>query len=133
MYVCLKSMCFIMENETYTLEHELENSTQITEHRRKRDPYRGIGMLNYNKAKKTLPLSRNRQVYFSCMFEKRQKKRVLSMCLRLAPARTSRRHGFLSLLLLEDYINTSTYLLWPVRHTYTFGAQTYIHTYMFEA
>ena len=66
-------------------------------------------MLNYNKSKKTLPLSRNRQVYFSCMFEKRQKTRVLSMFLRLTTAQGSRTQGFLSLLLLEDYINTSTH------------------------
>ena len=67
-------------------------------------------MLNYNKAKKTLPLSRNRQVYFSCMFEKRKTKRVLSMLLHLALTQRSRRQGFeglQSLLLLEDYINTS--------------------------
>ena len=60
-------------------------------------------MLNYNKAKKTLPLSRNRQVYFSCMFES-----VIGVSLlRLTPAQSSRSQGFLSLLLLEDYINTS--------------------------
>ena len=63
----LKHVCMfenplpVMENETYTLERELENSTSITENWRKRNPYRGIVMLNYNKSKKTLPLSRNRR------------------------------------------------------------------------
>ena len=41
------------------------------------------------------------------MFEKDQKSRVFLMFLRLYLAQTSQPHGFLSLLLLEDYINTS--------------------------
>ena len=73
-YVCMfENPLHVMENETYTLEHELENSTSMTENRRKRDPYRGNVMLDINESKKTLSLSRIRRVYFGVCLNKVQK------------------------------------------------------------
>ena len=66
------------------------------------------------------------------MFEQSPKTVSLSRFLRLATTRPSRTQGFLSLLLLEDYINTSIPSFRP-SHYYIIATQlmrsTYIHTY----
>ena len=49
-----------------------ESSGEIIENQRKRYPYRDIVRSDYRRLKKTLPLSRNRRVYFRVCLTKVQ-------------------------------------------------------------